>query len=69
MCLAIPGKIEKILEDNYAIADFGGVQKRICVDFLKGVKVGDYVNVHVGFAINKISEKDAKENLRIVSEA
>jgi hydrogenase expression/formation protein HypC len=39
------------------------------VDFLKGVKVGDYVNVHVGFAINKISEKDAKENLRIVSEA
>jgi hydrogenase expression/formation protein HypC len=69
MCLAIPGKIEKILEDNYAIADFGGVKKRICLDFLKGVKVGDYVNVHVGFAINKISEKDAKENLRIINEA
>jgi len=66
MCLAIPGKIEKILEDNYAIADFGGVKKRICIDFLKGVKVGEYVNVHVGFAINKISEKEARENLRII---
>lgn len=68
MCLAIPGKIEKILEDNYALADFGGVKKKICIDFLTNVKVGEYVNVHVGFAINKIGEKQAKENLRIIRE-
>jgi hydrogenase expression/formation protein HypC len=68
MCLAVPGKIEKILGDNYAIADFGGVKKEICIDLVKDVRVGDYVNVHVGFAINKISEKEAKENSRIIRE-
>jgi hydrogenase expression/formation protein HypC len=69
MCLAIPGKIEEILDNNYAIADFGGVKKNICIDFLKDVKVGEYVNVHVGFAINKISEKQAKENLKFIKDA
>jgi hydrogenase expression/formation protein HypC len=69
MCLAIPGKIEKILDNNYAIADFGGVKKNICIDFIKDVKVGEYVNVHVGFAINKINEKQAKENLKLINEA
>jgi hydrogenase expression/formation protein HypC len=69
MCLAIPGKIEKILEDNYALADFGGVKKKVCVDLIKDIKVGEYVNVHVGFAINKIDEKQAKENLKVIREA
>ncbi|MDD5292459.1 MAG: HypC/HybG/HupF family hydrogenase formation chaperone [Candidatus Omnitrophica bacterium] len=69
MCLAVPGRIEKILEDNYALADFGGVKKKICVDLLRGVKVGEYVNVHVGFAINKIDEKQARENLELIQEA
>jgi len=68
MCLAVPGKIEKILEDNYALADFGGVKKKICVDLLNGVKVGEYVNVHAGFAIHKIDEKEAKENLKLINE-
>ncbi len=68
MCLAIPGRIEKILEDNYAVCDFGGVKKNICIDLLRDVKVGEYVNVHVGFAISKIDEKQAKENLRIIRE-
>jgi len=69
MCLAIPGKVEKIFEDKYALVDFGGVKKRVCVDLIAGVRVGDYVNVHVGFAINKITKKEAEENLRLIHEA
>jgi len=69
MCLAIPGKVEKILKDNYAIVNFSGIKKNVCLDFLKDVKVGDYVNVHVGFAINKIDEKQALENIRIIKDA
>ncbi|MDD5005828.1 MAG: HypC/HybG/HupF family hydrogenase formation chaperone [Candidatus Omnitrophica bacterium] len=69
MCLAIPGKVEKILDNNYALVDFSGIKKEVCIDFLRDVKVGDYVNVHVGFAINKIDEKQAKENLRYINEA
>lgn len=69
MCLAIPGKVLKLLENNYASVDFGGIKKNVCLDLLKDVKVGDYVNVHVGFAINKIDEKKAKENLKFIRDA
>ena len=69
MCLAIPGKIEKILDNNYALINFGGVKKNVCIELIKDVKIGDYVNVHVGFAINKIRKKQAEENLRFINEA
>lgn len=69
MCLAIPGKVEKIFDDNYATVNFGGIKKRICIDLTPDVKAGDYVNVHVGFAINKIDEHQARETLRIINEA
>ena len=69
MCLAIPGKIEKLLDNNCAIATFGGIKKQICLDLLSGIKVGDYVNVHVGFAINKIDQKQAEDNLRFIRDA
>lgn len=69
MCLAIPGRVEKIFDDNYATVNFGGIKKRICIDLTPNVGVGEYVNVHVGFAINKIDEKQAKETLRVINEA
>ncbi|MBL7130544.1 MAG: HypC/HybG/HupF family hydrogenase formation chaperone [Candidatus Omnitrophica bacterium] len=69
MCLAIPGKVEKISDSNYATVDFGGIKKQVCLDLLSDVKVGEYVNVHVGFAINKIDEKQARENLKFINEA
>lgn len=69
MCLAVPGKVEKILDNNYATVNFGGIKKQVCLDLLKDVKVGDYVNVHVGFAINKIDEKQAESNLRFIRDA
>lgn len=71
MCLAVPGKIISIddTEDNspkMAKVDFAGVVKNICIDWLPEVKTGEYVLVHVGFALNKIDEKEAEETLMLL---
>lgn len=72
MCLAVPGKIISIDETNtekkMAKVNFGGVTKDVCIQWLSDVTVGDYVLVHVGFALNKIDERDAEETLRILRE-
>lgn len=62
MCLAIPAKVVEIRE-NVAIVDFGGVRREVRLDFVKDVKIGDYVIVHTGFAIEKLDEKTALESL------
>jgi len=67
MCLAIPAKILKI-ENKKATAQFGSLIKDIDVDFLEGLKVGDYVIVHAGFAIQKLDKKDAKITLDLINE-
>ena len=68
MCLAVPSKIVKI-EDNMATVDVGGVQRTASLLLLEAPKVGDYVIVHAGFAINNINEEDALETLRLIREA
>jgi hydrogenase expression/formation protein HypC len=72
MCLAVPGKIVSIDESNpelkMAKVNFSGVSREVCIQWLEDVKIGDYVLVHVGFALNKIDEKDAEETLRILRE-
>ena len=62
MCLAIPGKIVEI-HGNVAVVDYGGVKKEARVDFLPDVKIGDYVIVHTGFAIEKMDEEAAKKSI------
>ena len=68
MCLAIPSKIVKI-EDDVATINVDGVKGKASLLLLEGVKVGDYVIVHAGFAIHKIDEKEAMESLKILKEA
>ena len=66
MCLAIPGKVIGIAEENglrMGRVDFGGVVKRVCLDYVPEVEVGDYTIVHVGFAISKIDEATAQQTL------
>ncbi|MDA3856039.1 MAG: HypC/HybG/HupF family hydrogenase formation chaperone [Candidatus Woesearchaeota archaeon] len=58
MCLALPGKIEKINGEN-AIIDYGGIKKEANVSFIE-CKIGDYVLVHVGFAIEVVDKKQAE---------
>jgi hydrogenase expression/formation protein HypC len=66
MCLAIPGKIESITADT-AVVDYGGLKKEANLS-LVSVKVGDYVLVHVGFAIEKVDEKIARETYSLLSD-
>ncbi len=72
MCLAVPGKIVSIDESSeqmkMAKVNFGGVIKEVCLDWIEEPKVGEYVLVHVGFAINKIDEADAKETIELLRE-
>jgi hydrogenase expression/formation protein HypC len=66
MCLAIPGKVEEITIENglrMGRVNFGGVVKRVCLDYVPEVEVGDYTIVHVGFAISKIDEETARQTL------
>jgi hydrogenase expression/formation protein HypC len=66
MCLAIPGKVEEILTEGdlrIGRVNFGGVVKRVCLDYVPEVVVGDYTIVHVGFALSKIDEETALQTL------
>ncbi len=68
MCLAVPGKVLDTRDDRgtrMATVDFGGVQKEICLAYLPEVETGDYVIVHVGFAISKVDEASALETLQM----
>lgn len=63
MCLAIPGKIVEISEKNglrTGRVNFGGIVSQACLDYVPGVEIGDYVIVHVGFAISKVDREEAE---------
>src|SRR3954451_1100686 len=66
MCLAVPGRVLSIAEvDGTVMAevDFGGVRKEVCLQYIPDVTVGEYVVVHVGFAIQRLDERSAQETL------
>ena len=71
MCLAIPGKVLSIdtnVQPTMGVVSFGGVEKRVCLELTDDVKLGDYVIVHVGFAISKMDEQEALETLKLIAE-
>lgn len=71
MCLAIPGKVEEITNEGdlrVGRVNFGGVVKRVCLDYVADVEVGDYTIVHVGFALSKIDEAEAVKTLALFAE-
>lgn len=69
MCLAIPGRILEIDDDKqHAVVDYGDGTKRKANISLVDTKIGDYVLVHAGFAIEVLDEKEAKETLKIFKE-
>ena len=67
MCLSIPAKIESI-DGEMAIVSVGGTTYEASLQMIDDVKIGDYVLLHTGFAIQKISEEDAAETLKIFEE-
>ncbi len=68
MCLAIPGKVIEINEEDgikMGVVDYSGTKNKVCLSNLEDVKVGEYVVVHAGFAISKMNEENAKETLEL----
>lgn len=71
MCLALPGKILTIVQDAdlpMGEVDFSGLRKQVCLAYTPEAKVGDYVIVHVGFAITILNEEHAKAALCLLEE-
>ena len=69
MCLAIPARVVDLPEAGTALVDVGGVQKRISLALVDEVELGDYVIVHVGYALTKLDPIEAQRTLRIFAEA
>ena len=69
MCLAVPARIVRMDSPVEALCDFGGVKKTVDVTFIEAPKVGDWVIVHVGFALEKIDEEKARETLALLARA
>ena len=66
MCLAVPGRVDALAERDgtlMAEVDFGGVRKDVCLEYVPDAAVGEYVIVHVGFAIQRLDEESAKRTL------
>ncbi len=71
MCLAIPGKVIEIVTREglqMARVQFGGVTREACLDYVPETRVGDYVLVHVGFAISRVDEEEAKRTYEALAE-
>ncbi|MFB7719590.1 HypC/HybG/HupF family hydrogenase formation chaperone [Nocardia sp. NPDC056100] len=66
MCLAVPGKVLSLQERDgtlMSVVDFGGVRKDVCLQYIPDAAIGDYVVVHVGFAIQRLDEESALRTL------
>jgi hydrogenase expression/formation protein HypC len=71
MCLAVPGQvleIEKQGDMTMGKVSFGGIKKMICLDWVPEIKIGNYVIVHVGFALSIVDETEALETLAMLEE-
>jgi hydrogenase expression/formation protein HypC len=71
MCLAIPGKVLEV-EMSTGVrmgrTNFGGIVKQVCLEYTPEVQIGDYVLVHVGFALSKVDEEEAARTYRLLEE-
>jgi hydrogenase expression/formation protein HypC len=71
MCLGIPGKLVEVhKQDDLPMGkvEFGGILKDVCLAYTPEAEVGDYVLVHVGFAISRIDQSEAEETMRFLEE-
>jgi hydrogenase expression/formation protein HypC len=68
MCLALPARIVEIISDDQAIVDLGGVRKEVSLALLDEAEVGDYVIVHVGYALTRLDQDEAEKTLALMAE-
>lgn len=68
MCLAIPAQVIELRDGDNAVVDLAGVRKEISLSLVEDVQVGDYVIVHVGYALNKLDPEEAEKTLALFAE-
>ena len=68
MCLALPARVVELTADDSAIVELGGVRKQVSLALVEGVAVGDYVIVHVGFALTRLDPEEAERTLALFAE-
>ena len=68
MCLALPVRVVELLSDSMALVDLGGIRKTISLALVDDVHVGDYVILHVGYALSKIDPDEAARTLELFAE-
>jgi hydrogenase expression/formation protein HypC len=69
MCLGVPAQVVELLADGLAVADFGGVRREVSVALVEGaVRPGDWLLIHVGFALGRIDEAEAESTLALLAE-
>ncbi len=68
MCLALPSRVVELLDDDQAKVDLGGVIKAVSLSLVEDVAVGDYVIVHVGYALTKVDPAEAEKTLALFAE-
>lgn len=69
MCLAVPARIQSLEDDDQAVIDVGGIRKRVSVALVDGVAPGDWVIVHVGYALARLDPEAAAETLAAMAAA
>ena len=68
MCLALPARVVELRENELGMVDLGGVRREISLAMVDDVRVGDYVIVHVGYALSKLDTEEAEKTLRLFAE-
>lgn len=68
MCLAIPACVEKLTTDNQAIVNLSGIRKTVSLVLVENIQPGDYVIVHVGFALQRLDPAEAERTLALFAE-
>ena len=68
MCLAIPAQVVELRDGDNAVDDLAGVRKEISLSLVENVALGDYVIVHVGYALNKLDPEEAAKTLAVFAE-
>ncbi len=69
MCLALPARVVELLDNDMAVVAFDAVRKRVSLALVEGVELGDFVLVHVGYALHKVSPEEAARTLELMQEA
>jgi hydrogenase expression/formation protein HypC len=69
MCLAIPARVLELHDDQQGVVDLGGVRKKISLELVEGVGVGDWIIVHVGYALSRLDPLEAERTLALFAEA